>query len=131
MIFVDTSVWFAAAIEEDPDHHACRNCLNENASRLMTTDHVVSELLTLMSARGYRHRAARIGSGFWSETTAPITWVTRADTETAWRVFQQFADKRWSFTDCTSYAVMQRLGITEAFSLDDHFRQFGFAEVRP
>jgi hypothetical protein len=49
----------------------------------------------------------------------------------AWQVFATFSDKRWSFTDCVSYAVMKRLQIAEAFALDEHFKQFGFATVKP
>jgi len=51
--------------------------------------------------------------------------------EEACQIYGRFADKEWSFTDCTSYAAMQRLGITKAFSFDSHFRQFGVAQVFP
>jgi hypothetical protein len=46
-------------------------------------------------------------------------------------VFVTFDDKAWSFTDCVSYTVMTQLGISEAFALDEHFKQFGIANVRP
>ena len=29
----------------------------------------------------------------------------------AWETFEQFDDKNWSFTDCTSKVVMEQLGI--------------------
>jgi predicted nucleic acid-binding protein len=32
-------------------------------------------------------------------------------------------------TDATSFAIMERLGILEAFSFDRHFRQFGFSVI--
>jgi predicted nucleic acid-binding protein len=46
-------------------------------------------------------------------------------------VILRYTDKGWSFTDCTSFVVMQRLGIRRAFSFDDHFRQFGTVTVVP
>ena len=49
----------------------------------------------------------------------------------SWLIFQQFRDKEWSFTDCTSYVAMQRLRIKSAFSFDHHFRQFGTVTVVP
>lgn len=58
-------------------------------------------------------------------------WVTDADFDQAWSVFQDFADKAWSFTDCTSRVVMQRLGVDQAFAFDNHFRQFGTVTVIP
>jgi len=49
----------------------------------------------------------------------------------AWNVFRRFTDKAWSFTDCVSYVVMQRLKISTACSFDEHFRQFGTVAVVP
>jgi predicted nucleic acid-binding protein len=44
--------------------------------------------------------------------------------DAAWQVFAPFnVDKHWSFTDCTSYVVMQQLGLGEAFAFDHHFEQ--------
>jgi uncharacterized protein len=60
-----------------------------------------------------------------------IEWLSQADVEAAWKIFEGFVDKAWSFTDCVSYVVMKRYGMTEAFALDEHYRQFGFATVQP
>jgi uncharacterized protein len=131
MIFVDTSVWFAAYIVEEPDHDSCESLLTKPPSRLVTTDYIVDELLTLLVARGHRSMAKYLGRLLFSEQAAEIVWVERADLDAAWQVFDTFDDKAWSFTDCVSFAVMKRLGITEAFALDDDFRQFGFVTVKP
>lgn len=131
MIFVDTSAWYAAHVVEDPAHEACRAALLAAPTDLLTTDYVVDELLTLLSVRGHRDVAVRIGADFWHERTASLAWADRDDIEAAWVAFSSFRDKRWSFTDCVSYAVMKRLGIHSAIALDEHFRQFGFAEVKP
>jgi uncharacterized protein len=48
-----------------------------------------------------------------------------------WSVFKTFSDKGWSFTDCTSRVLMERLGIAQAFAFDEHFRQFGTVTVVP
>ena len=34
-------------------------------------------------------------------------------------------DHDWSFTDCTSKVIIERLQILEAFAFDHHFDQFG------
>ena len=45
----------------------------------------------------------------------------------AWTVFERFnKDKSWSFTDCTTYAVMKQMAIAEVFGFDHHFEQMGF-----
>jgi hypothetical protein len=62
---------------------------------------------------------------------ASVYHVSRADVAAAWRVFQKFSDKDWSFTDCVSKVVMEKLGLTVAFAFDHHFRQFGTVQLVP
>lgn len=45
----------------------------------------------------------------------------------AWIIFERYnKDKFWSFTDCTSKAIMETLSIEERFSFDKNFEQMGF-----
>lgn len=131
MIFVDTGIWYSANVEEDPDHAKARELLLSASSDLITTDYVVDELLTLLAARGHRDVAIRIGEDFWTQTSCDLEWSKEEDNWDAWHVFSTYSDKEWSFTDCVSYAVMKRLGIGEAFALDEHFKQFGIVTVKP
>src|ERR1700752_4045112 len=131
MILVDTSIWYAAYVPEDPDHQIARDALLNAGSNLITTDYVVDELLTLLVARKHCEIAVRNGNDFWNEAVSALLWVGLQDVAAGWHVFTSFEDKNWSFTDCDSYAVMQRPGIREALALDDHFKQFGFVSVRP
>jgi predicted nucleic acid-binding protein len=131
MIFVDTSIWYAANVPEDPDHETARRLLLGATSSLITTDYVVDELLTLLTARRHREIAVDIGEDFWAQRACELVWVATVDIWAAWKVFTDFSDKSWSFTDCVSYAVMKRLEIIESFALDDHFKEFGFATVWP
>jgi predicted nucleic acid-binding protein len=52
--------------------------------------------------------------------------LTRISGEAAWEMFQAYEDKEWSFTDCTSFVLMQRRQLYLAFSFDYHFKQAGF-----
>jgi predicted nucleic acid-binding protein len=38
-------------------------------------------------------------------------------------------DKEWSLTDCISFVVMERNGLTEALTGDHHFEQGGFVAL--
>jgi predicted nucleic acid-binding protein len=131
MIFVDTSVWYPAYVSEDVDHSMAAALLAAPSDRLVTTDYIVDELLTLMVARGQRRVATEIGGKFLVGNFCQIVWIERDDAFAAWQILDKFDDKSWSFTDCVSYAVKKRLGIKKAFSLDDHFRQFGIVSVHP
>jgi predicted nucleic acid-binding protein len=62
---------------------------------------------------------------------AIVPYLSADDLESAWQFFRRYQDKDWSFTDCTSKAVLERLGIATAFAFDQHFRQFGSVTVVP
>ncbi|MEX2308649.1 MAG: type II toxin-antitoxin system VapC family toxin [Pirellulales bacterium] len=131
MIFVDTSAWFAFHSVRDVNHAAAAQAMNSFSEPLVTTDYVVDETLTLFRARGEHRLALTFGRRVIDGGSAKIVAVSNLDFADAWEVFQRFADKEWSFTDCTSQVVMQRLHIQRAFAFDDHFHQFGTVTVLP
>ena len=131
MIFVDTGAWFAAAVPTDPEHAAASRWPADNTEPLLTTNYVVDETLTLLRARGERTRSLLMGEGFFGGHLAEVYTLDESDIALAWEVFRSFDDKDWSFTDCTSKVVVERLGIRQAFAFDRHFKQFGAAQVVP
>lgn len=131
MIFVDTSAWYSSSSARDANHQDAKRFLASIRRRLVTTDYVVDETLTLFRARGENQHALTFGAEVIDGSFAEIITVNDQDFVDAWDVFQRFHDKAWSFTDCTSRVVMQRLGIQRAFAFDDHFRQFGSVTVVP
>jgi predicted nucleic acid-binding protein len=54
-----------------------------------------------------------------------IEYLTPEIIEKAWRLFKAFSDHDFSFTDCTSFALMERLHLSAAFTFDAHFREYG------
>jgi hypothetical protein len=131
MIFVDTGAWYAGAVPDDDNYQMARQWLEGNAEPLLTTDYVVDETLTLLKMRGHAPLALDLGEALFAGELTDIVLITEDDIQQAWRVFQQFRDKAWSFTDCTSKVVMERLGVARAFTFDHHFRQFGSVDVVP
>jgi len=131
MIFVDSGAWFSSLVPSDPDFAAATSWLAQNREPLFTTDFILDETLTLLRVRGQQRRALEFGEHLIAGRIARLHFVSAEDFRAAWDVFQIFADKKWSFTDCTSKAVMERMGLTTAFSFDHHFRQFGTVMVVP
>jgi predicted nucleic acid-binding protein len=131
MIFVDSSAWYAVYSLRDINHPFSARLIRTVRERTVTTDYVIDETLTLLRARHENERALVFGKSIIDERIATIVQIGDTDFSEAWNTFQRFQDKGWSFTDCTSRVVMQRLGIQRAFSFDDHFRQFGTVTVVP
>lgn len=131
MIFVDTSAWFARYSPRDQYHQVACEFLRANGARLVTTDYVIDETLTLFKVRGNLERALRIGPYLLRGELCELIWVEPSDVQAAWSLFQRYRDKAWSFTDCVSFVIIERLSIRQAFAFDDHFRQYGNVEVLP
>lgn len=51
--------------------------------------------------------------------------------EKAWRIFKEHEDKKYSFTDCTSFVLMEKLNVERAFVFDKNFEQYGFSTLSP
>ena len=133
LLFVDSAGWAAIADEADPAHAAAgqvRDAWLEEGGRLVTTDYVVDETLTLLRAR----LSLRAAQRWWARVEASgrvrIEWMNpdRAARARTW--FFGWEDKGFSFTDCASFAVMRELGIRLALTTDAHFLQAGF-EILP
>lgn len=131
MIFVDTSAWFASIVPSDPNYQAVNIWMRQNTELLLTTDYIVDETLTLLRARKERVRSLAMGKAFFAGQLGTLYYLTQDDIHLTWQVFTQFSDKDWSFTDCSSKVVMEKLQITQALSFDSHFRQFGSITVMP
>lgn len=130
-IFVDTGAWYATLVQQDPDHGSAMEFVRSNRRPLVTSDYVVDELLTLLRVRGQRQRAEAFLDAMSDGKLAQVDPVLPSDFRTAIAIYRQWSDKDWSFTDCTSFALMQRQQISLAFAFDVHFRQFGNVTVLP
>ena len=127
-LFVDTSIWYAAADSSDRSNTRSKAILRSGET-LVTSDHVLVETWTLIHHKLDRKAA----EGFWEglrSGIALIEAVTLADLEVAWDVGVSWRDQGFSIVDRTSFAVMRRLGIDRVASLDAHFAVFRFGPKR-
>jgi predicted nucleic acid-binding protein len=127
-LFVDTSIWYAAADSSDASNARAKAVL-ATGEPLITTDHVLVETWTLIRHRIRRQAAERFWEGLRGGV-AVVELVGPADLEAAWQIGVSYRDQDFSVVDRTSFAVMRRLGIERAASLDDHFAIFRFGPNR-
>ena len=74
-----------------------------------------SALVALTDKRDRNHGAAR----------RCFRGLARSLRSRAWDLFAEYSDRTFSFTDCTSFALMKSMGLEEAFTFDR--RDFGAA----
>ena len=133
-VFVDTAFLIALLRTKDAHHLAAKQLasrLDDAGARLVTTDAVLLEFANFFARHSLRKTAAEWSSRLRSADGWVVEEIDRGLIARAEARYTRFADKDWSFTDCTSKVVMEDLGITTAFSFDQHFRQFGTIAVVP
>lgn len=130
-ILMDTSAYFALTDKRDIFHHDALNFIKENTLPTLTTDYIIAETLNLINQRLGHYYAIETGKKLFEPNRTNIIKIGNADIITAWRIFQRYDDKGFSFTDCTTFAIMERLKIPAVFTFDEHFKQYGRFKCLP
>ncbi len=60
---------------------------------------------------------------------ADLVRVTPDDERAAWDLFSARSDQEQSFTDCSSFVLMRRLGLDTAIAVDADFAAEGFTTL--
>jgi predicted nucleic acid-binding protein len=87
-------------------------------------------LHALLLARVHRDIALSAAQRIRTSNSVTVIRAEAGDERRAWEIIERYDDKWFSLTDAISFAVMERLRISHAFSLDDDFKQFGWIALR-
>lgn len=131
-LFVDSGAWLAVYDQADQYHRsaiALWNDLRTQPVRFITSDYVLDETYTLLKLRAGLRAAVALHRMLETSRIVTVAEVSSSVFQAAWKVFEGYTDKAWSFTDCTSLVIMRQLNLTEAFVFDEHFRQMGFVTL--
>jgi uncharacterized protein len=126
-VFADTYYFLALVNAKDAGHPKALAFTRSFQGRIVTTGWVMTEMADALafSALG---RAEFVAT--WNDLQMdPDAQVVGCDDPLlaeGIRLYSQRPDKEWSLTDCISFVVMQRHGISEALTKDHHFEQAGF-----
>ncbi|MDI6907935.1 MAG: PIN domain-containing protein [Thermoanaerobacterales bacterium] len=127
-VLVDSSAVLALLNRRDAWHEAAVSALGTLARQgaaLLMTNFLIAETHALL--------LARLGRDLAREWLLTYDWnvlsVTPGDERLAVEIIRRYQDKDFSYTDATSFAVMERHNIPLVFTFDRHFRQFGLPVV--
>jgi uncharacterized protein len=127
-VFIDSSVWFASVSMKDLGNSKAKSILS-TASGLLTTELVVAETWSLLFRKFHWLAAERFWGGLRTSGVC-IEKVLPPHYEHAWMIGSSFTDQEFSLVDRTSFAVMERLGLSQVASFDDDFAIYRFGPDR-
>lgn len=132
-LFVDTSYLIALENGDDQYHRTAWrhwSALAKSSSlSLATSSYVFVEVVTLLNNHHLHSKAVELGKNLLTSRLFDVVHVDEQVFHEAWAYFQKYKDKTYSLTDCVSFVLVKRLGITAALTFDKHFAQAGFAKL--
>jgi len=130
-VIADTSGLYALVDRRDPHHAESAAFLKSQAAAagLLVSNHVFDETLTTVKARLGMQVALQLGIRLRNSRFVEMVVFSPEEEQESWRVFSQYTDKYWSYTDCSCLVLARRRNIERAFSFDHHFTQMGLVRV--
>ncbi len=132
--FVDTCGWYALYAQDEPSHQQAKKLWRGAYSRIYTTDYVLDEFITLVFAKGRFAEAQAFVLSLLESIKhghTKLESITPERFEKAWQMRLQYKDKpKISFTDFSSFVVMQELQISDVLTDDKHFVQINLGFQR-
>ena len=135
LVFVDSSALKANYDAKDDYHAEAAELMRKIAARetdvssFVTTDYVLDEAVTLTRFAHSHRKASELADATLSSKFMKVVYCDEDLFAEGLRIFKQHSDKKWSLTDCVSFATMRKYGIRTAFTFDAHFKQFGFMAI--
>lgn len=128
-VFADTLYWAAIARPSDLWAGPARRAEEAlGPVRLVTTDEVLTEFLTLLGQTdALRRVAAQMVRAILRNANVRVIPQTRDSFLKALDRYEARPDKRYSLTDCASMNAMDAEGIREVLTNDHGFAQEGYA----
>ena len=129
IMFLDTSFFKALLDPKDDFHNQAKiqwDLFRQHDTQLITTNYIIDESFTLIRFRCDLAVAEKLRDLLYEGAEyIKIVRVMVDDDAGAWEWFEKDWSKL-SFTDCVSFAIMKRLGLSDVATFDTHFARAGF-----
>jgi predicted nucleic acid-binding protein len=129
IVFADSFALIAWLNPRDNAHPRVAAYLDSFTGQLVTTEWVLMEVADALSAPAARATVVAFLKAVRADPLFDVVGYLPAAYQSGFDLFAARADKGWSLTDCISFGVMQKRGLSEALTADQHFEQAGFRAI--
>ena len=130
--FVDTGIFYAFLDKSDKFHEDATILFRKARKEhwvLVTSNFILAESHALILSKLGRDIARK-----WLFSVQRIISIQRVreeDEERAKEIIRTYTDKDFSYTDASSFAMMERFNLTTVWAVDKDFVQYGKFKVQP
>ena len=129
IVCVDTFYFVALSNPRDAAHDRAVAWTRTFTGRFVTTTWVLTEFANHMCDPQNRQEFIEMLHDLRGNDKVEIVPSGDSRWEDGLKLFANRPDKEWSLTDCLSFVVMEREGLTDALTGDRHFEQAGFVAL--
>jgi predicted nucleic acid-binding protein len=132
MILLDTSFIVAFYNTRDENHQKAvrvmEEIVKEKYGEVLITDYIFDESITVIFIRlKSLSKAVKIGEAIIK--SAEIVEIGKSLFDKAWKMFKRQKKTKFSFTDCTTIAVMEDKSIKNIATFDEDFKKIKWINV--
>ncbi len=129
-VFIDTSALMAVLDADDGHHKKAKDIwvrLISEEETIISSNYVLVEAFALVQNRLGLEAVRALQEDILPMIT--VDWVDEASHKAGVTGVLTALRKKLSLVDCTSFAIMRKLGIRKVFAYDPHFKEQGFVPV--
>ena len=127
-VLIDTGIFIAFHNIRDENHDRATELIREiiegKHGIAYTTDYIFDEALTTALMRTGKHElAVELGETILGVKVKFVNMIQIDHTifSSGWKLFKKYSDKKLSFTDCISIAMVKDFGLNKIVSFDTDF----------
>jgi predicted nucleic acid-binding protein len=128
-VFADAFYFFALLNKKDTDHAKSVTWTKTYTGKIVTSEWVLTELADGLASSRNRSVFDATRQRMLADPSYKVVPLSMDLYEDGVKLYVARADKDWPLTDCISFVIMQREGLTDALTGDHHFEQAGFKPV--
>lgn len=125
MICLDTSFLISVEVETDQNHNKAikvrDDVINGKFGKAVISDYIFGETLTVTLGKT-KNLAKAVFVGMGLRNSSEMFKIDEKEFEDAWNLFKNQKNTKFSFTDCTTLALMKKEGIANIATFDRDFR---------